>query len=90
MDSPDTSAEYISSIADQLITADGREGAIVRSAQQDEHIILLTHWQSMFSNGTRTGLRALELVAERIETHLSNQVQWTRVEDLMRQVLEEA
>jgi len=89
IDSPDTSAEYISSIADQLITEDGREGAVVRSAQQDEHIILLTHWQSMFSNGTRTGLRALELAAERIEKHLSHQVQWTRAEDLMRQVLDE-
>ena len=90
IDSPDTSAEYISSIADQLITADGREGAVVRSAQQDEHIILLTHWQSIFSNGTRSGLRALELVAERIEAHLSNQLQWIRAEDLMRQVLDKA
>lgn len=87
MGSPDTSLEYISRIADQLITEDGRDGAIVRSAQEDEHVIFLTHWQSMFSNGTRTGLRALELAAQRIEEHLADQVEWTRVEDLMQQIL---
>lgn len=90
MDSPDTSPEYISSIADQLITEDGQSGAVIRSLQEDDHIILLTHWQSMFSNGTRTGLRALELAAQRIEKHLSDRVRWTRAEDLMRQVLDEA
>lgn len=90
MDSPDTSPEYISSIADQLITADGKSGAILRSLEQDKCIVFLTHWQSMFSNGTRTGLRALELAGERIREHLSDRVEWMTVEQIMTQRLKEA
>ena len=88
IDCPDTSPEYISAIADQLITADGKEGAILRSLEQDQCIVFLTHWQSMFSNGTRTGLRALELAASRIREHLSDKVEWIRTEDLMKRLLE--
>ena len=89
IDCPDTSPEYISSIADQFITEDGKEGRVVQVLKEGSQVILLTHWQSLFSNGTRTGLRALELVGERIRKHLSDQVEWIRTEDLMRRILED-
>ena len=88
IDCPDTSPAYISSIADQLITADGKSGAVIQALEADSYVILLTHWQSMFSNGTRTGLRALELAAQRIREHLSDKVEWITTEALMKQILE--
>lgn len=87
MNTPDTSDAYISSVADQLITADGTGGEIIQALNDGSQVIFLTHWQSLYSNGTRTGLRALELAAQRIRTHLSDKVEWIRTEDLMHRIL---
>lgn len=86
---PEDSPEYISRVADDLITADGTGGAILDALNQGSYLIILTHWQSMFSNGTRSGLRALELVAQRMQQHLSDRVEWMKTEDLMQKVLDE-
>lgn len=88
IDCPDTSSSYISTIADQLITADGKSGAVIQALEEDSYVIMLTHWQSMFSNGTRTGLRALELAAQRIREHLANKVEWITPEALMKEILD--
>ena len=90
MDSPDTSEEFISAFADKLITADGKSGEVIRVLEEDSYVVIITHWQSLFSNGTATGLKALALAAQRIEEHLGDKVQWIRTEDLARQLLEEA
>ena len=89
MNTPDTSEGYISSVADQLITADGAGGEIIQALVEGSQVIFLTHWQSLYSNGTRAGLRALELAAQRIRTHLSGRVEWIRTEDLMHRILRE-
>lgn len=85
---PDTSPEYISRIADELITEDGKAGAFINALEEGSQIIFLTHWQSLYSNGTRSGLRALELAAARVEKHLKAKVEWIKTEDLMRKILE--
>lgn len=90
INNPDTSASYISSVADQLLNADGTGGRIREALDEGSQLIFLTHWQSMYSNGTCTGLRALELVAERIEKNLSDVVEWTTVEDMMKAAIAEA
>lgn len=89
INTPNTSGDYISSVADQLITEDGTDGLVIRALNEGSHVILLTHWQSLYSNGTRSGLRALELAARRIQTHLSDKVEWLRTEDLMQRILNE-
>ena len=73
--------------APALITEDGKGGALIKALEEGSQLIFLTHWQSLYSNGTRSGLRALELAAARIEKHLKDKVQWIKTEDLMRKIL---
>ena len=89
MDTTDTSPEYISSIADLLITEDGSSGEIIDVLNRNSWPILITHWQSLFSNGLGTGLKALNEVGRRIEKNLSGRVEWMSFEQLMRLTLEQ-
>lgn len=88
MDTTDTSENYVSSIADELITADGKSGEIIDVMNRGGWPILITHWQSLFSNGLGTGLRVLDEVGRRIGEHLADRVQWMSSEEIMRLVLE--
>ena len=87
IDCPNTSEEYVMGIADQLITADGKEGEWVRVLETNGWPILITHWQSLMSNGLGTGLRILDEVARRINEHYSDRVEWMSFKDMMEIVL---
>lgn len=89
MNTTDVSEEYVGRIADFYLTADGSRGAIRNVLESGGMPIMTTHWQSMFSNGAGTGLRALRLVAERVEKRLGDRVEWTSFGDLMRRTLRE-
>ena len=88
MNTTDTSEEYVSRIADHLITEDGASGEIPDIIAGGGWPILIAHWQSLFSNGLGTGLRALAEVARRIEKNLSGGFEWKSSEEIMRIVLE--
>ena len=88
-DTTDTSREYVLRVADELLTEDGKEGEIAEVMAGGGWPILLTHWQSLFSNGLGTGLRVLAEVARRIEDRLSDRVTWMSAEEIMRLVLED-
>lgn len=79
--------EYVLRVADEWITADGKAGEILRVLNTDGFPILVTHWQSLMSNGLGTGLRVLEEVARRIETHLSDRVVWMSFAEIMEMVI---
>ena len=85
----DTSEEFISSVADGYITADGKGGEIPTIIENGGYPILLTHWQCLMSNGSSAGIRALELVGERVRTHLSDVVKWMDIHEIMDMVLED-
>ena len=48
--------------------------------------ILISHWQSLMSNGLGTGLRILDEAARRIEEHLSDRVEWMSFAEIMEMV----
>lgn len=87
INSTETSDEYISYVADQLITADGKGGAVVKTIETGGYPIILTHWQSLASNGLFTGLRALDEVARRINSIYSDRVEWMNIKQIMELVL---
>ena len=68
--------------ADAMLTADGRKGRIRELLGQPCPILLLTHWQSLYSDGTRTGLWGLERLLDRIEKRLGSEVEWTTCSEL--------
>ena len=71
---------------DQLI-CDGTEGEIIRILNDGGYPILLTHWQSLMSNGLGTGIKALKTVASRVEKYLSDRVEWKSFDEIMQIVL---
>lgn len=87
IDTPRTDDEYISEIADKLITADGKEGEVIRVLETGGYPVLITHWQSLMSNGLGTGLRVMDEVGRRIKEHLSDRVEWMSFEQITDLVL---
>ena len=87
IDTTDTSREFISLVADKYITADGKGGAIIKVLETGGFPLFITHWQSLISNGLCTGMKVLELIAKRINEHLSERVEWCSYEDIMNRVL---
>jgi len=83
IDTTDTSDAYVSQRADLLITADGKDGAILRVLETGGYPILLTHWQSLISNGLGTGMRILDTVCSRIRQHLADRVEWMSFSQIM-------
>ena len=81
--------EYIRSIADNYITEDGADGDILNVLNSGGWPILVTHWQSLFSNGLETGLKALELVACRVDRHMMDRVEWKTSMEMTEIILEE-
>ena len=84
IDSPKTDNEYIQSIADKYITANGKEGSIINVLNAGGWPVFVTHWQSLYSNGLETGLKALEEVGKRINAHLKDKVVWKSCMELSK------
>ncbi len=81
IDSPRTDDEFLSGIADKMLTEDG-DGDITRILAAGGTPVLLTHWQSLYSNGKETGLRVLDILAERIEGQLASRVEWMKCSEI--------
>lgn len=82
--------EWIQHMANHYLTADGSSGVVLEALERGTQPVILTHWQALFSNGRRTGLMALRVLAERINKHLSDRVVWTNFTDLMNHTLDDA
>jgi hypothetical protein len=82
MNTPRTDPAYISEVADLYLTADGKAGRIRDLLDGGGEIVLCTHWQSLFSNGTMTGLAVLREMARRVRENFGDALQWTKCSDL--------
>lgn len=87
INSPDTSEGYVRGIADQFLTADGRSGDILSVLRAGGWPILVTHWQSVFSNGLETGIRVMDEVARRVEEHLGDELVWCSASEVMERTI---
>ncbi len=67
---------------DDLISSDGSRGRLADLFHAGSPVALCTHWQSLFSNGTGTGLAALEGLCARIEHNWSDRFRWTPAREL--------
>ncbi len=89
IDTTEQSDAYVSRVADEIITADGSAGEAVWVIENGGYPILLTHWQSLMSNGLGTGIRVLDEIARRINEHYGERLEWMSFEELMRLVLQD-
>lgn len=76
---------YLSSLADLILTEDGKSGSVADALSINAIPTIYTHWQSLFSNGSRAGIHALELAVSRINHHFSDMIEWTDCETLAKQ-----
>ena len=63
-------------MADELITADGQAGRLVELMRGGAWATFCTHWQSLYSNGSRQGLAGLDEVARRLEQKYGERMLW--------------
>jgi hypothetical protein len=85
---PRTDPEFVHGIADRIITADGQGGKIREILAAGGWPSLVTHWQSLFSNGTEAGLAALAEVGRRITHTLADEVEWVTCSEMARRSLQ--
>lgn len=85
IDSPRTDRAFISAVADEALTSDGNGGAIRRVLDAGGWPILLSHWQSFFSNGLETGLQVLDEVGRRVRHLLNGEVVWSTCSEMAEQ-----
>jgi hypothetical protein len=82
INSPRTDREWINSIADKMLTADGKSGQIIDVLDAGGWPVVLTHWQSLFSNGLETGLVVLDELGKRVNEHLAERVEWMKCSEV--------
>lgn len=86
MDQPtrDERLAYIKEGINRLVSADGRTGRIRQLIESGHPVVLITHWQSLYTQGTGLGLEGLCALAERIQKVFGNSLQWVSCSEMAR------
>lgn len=74
-------------LADRFLTADGQSGRLADLRRGGGPLVLVTHWQSLYSSGTSLGLRTYQEVARRIVSLWSTEVEWGTLSQLSERFL---
>jgi len=69
---------------DRMITRDGRQGRLRELFDRGYPLILLTHWQSLYSEGRGAGLVGLKELLVRIGRIFGDRVAWVTLSELAR------
>lgn len=86
LETKETSEAYVRSVADQLLTENGQRGRAADLFRAGTPIVMLAHWQSLFSNGRKTGLRVLDEVGRRVQTAWGSRVRWVTCFELAQEI----
>jgi len=73
---------FIQKGIDRLVSPDGRSGRIRELIESGFPAVLVTHWQSLYSQGTGLGLEGLAALAERIQKVFGNGLEWVPCSEL--------
>ena len=71
-------------VADLFITADGTSGRLVEMIAHRAWVLMVCHWQSLFSDGSRAGLRGLDLAVQRLSEQYGSCVRWMTTGEIAR------
>jgi hypothetical protein len=73
---------------DRLVPTDGRTGRIRQLMESGHPVVLVTHWQSLYTQGTGLGLEGLAALAERIQKVFGKNLPWITCSELARRYVE--
>lgn len=68
--------EWIEEACESMLSPDGSKGRIADQVSAGSWITMITHWQSLYSNGTRVGFKGLKKLVSRINRTLSEKIVW--------------
>jgi hypothetical protein len=71
-------------VIDGLITADGRGGRLGELAAAGEWLLFVCHWQTLYSDGSRAGLQALDEATARLERAYGDRLLWMTLGEIAR------
>jgi len=74
-------------LADRLLTADGLGGRLAALKQGGGPMVMVTHWQSLYSSGSGLGLRVHQEVARRVASLWGRKVEWCKLSEMSRRFL---
>jgi len=61
---------------DKYITDDGRKGQFVDAIAKHKCLIFYTHAQTLYGNGTKSGLKVFQIAIDRLQRHYGDRIQW--------------
>jgi hypothetical protein len=70
--------------AERFVSADGKSGRLVEMIAEDAWLITVVHWQSIFSDGSRAGLQAIDEMARRLAKHYGPRINWMTTSEIAR------
>src|SRR5215212_3396754 len=71
-------------VVDALISADGRTGRLAELASAGAWLTLVCHWQTLYSDGSREGLKALDQAAGRLSRAHGSRLLWLTLSEIAR------
>ncbi len=74
--------KFINNGIDRLVSPDGRTGRIRQLLESGYPVVLLTHWQSLYTQGTGLGLEGLVTLVERIRKIFGTNLEWVSCSEL--------
>jgi hypothetical protein len=69
---------------DRLVSPDGRTGRIRQLIDTGFPVVVVSHWQSLYTQGTELGLEGLTTLAERIQKIFGSSLEWVTCSEMAR------
>ena len=67
---------------DSLISEDGRTGKLRELFEENAPLIMITHWQSLYSDGRGIGIEGFEYLMNRVNRIFGKDTQWMSFEEI--------
>jgi len=80
--------KFIKDGIDRLVSPDGKTGRIRQLIDSDFPVVIVTHWQSLYTQGTGLGLEGLTALAERIQKVFGTSFEWVTCSEMARRYAE--
>jgi hypothetical protein len=80
--------KFIQDGIDRLVSPDGKTGRIHELINTGYPVVIVTHWQSLYTQGTELGLDGLKTLAERIEKVFGSTFEWVTCSELAKRYAE--
>jgi hypothetical protein len=90
MDLPakDARVKRINEGIDRLVSPDGKTGRIKQLMDSGNPVVIVSHWQSLYTQGTGLGLEGFTALAERINKVFGSNLEWVTFSELAKRFVE--